>query len=178
MVQTIAKDFDPSDLSSAGPPIFVRKVTRRHHWRGDEAMTNDERVEHAAAAVFTNDGGRVSVFKVDNAEDFHRIAIGLNSGRGSLKEQLDILGITSADIEASGLRLEKTEGETACLHANERHYDLIYDEAAIEWLVRHLIEQGRLDHRYKKQMERAAHAALAIGCRATESTLPNCLCQS
>ncbi|MCC5786070.1 MAG: hypothetical protein JJU33_05155 [Phycisphaerales bacterium] len=177
MAKSIAEDFDPSGLSSAGPPIFVRKVSRRRHWRGEDGMTLDERIHHAAAEVFTNDDGRVSVFKVENADDFYRVAIGLNSGRGSLKEQLEILGITPGDIEASGLALEQTPGDTDCLHANARHYDIIHDDAAIERLVRRLVDQGRLDHRYKKQMERAAQSALAIGCRATESTLPQCQCE-
>ncbi len=177
METTIAEDFDPSGLLSAGPPIFVRKVSRRRHWRCD-GMTPEERVRHAAAEVFTNDDGRVSVFKVENADDFHRVAVGLNSGRSNLSEQLEILGITPEDIKASGLAIERTRGDTACLHANERHYDIIHEEHAIERLVRRLIGNGRLDQRYKRQMERAAQAALAIGCRATASTLPSCQCQT
>jgi len=178
MAQTIAEAFDPSGLSSAGPPVFVRKVPKRRHWRGKDGMSVEERVRHAAAEVFRNDGGRVSVFRVENADDLHRVAIGLNSGRSSLTEQLDILGITPEDIEACDLAMERTPGDTKCLHANERHYDIMHDDDAIERLVRRLIDQDRRDHRYKKQMNGAAQAARDIGCRATETTQPRCQCQT
>lgn len=179
MAKVIAEDFEPSVLSSAGTPIYVRKVSRRRHWRGEEGETSDERVRRAAAEVFTNDGGRVSVFKVENADDLRRVAIGLNSGRSSLTEQLDILGITQEDITVSGLDLERTVGSTACLHANARHYDIIHNDAAIERLVRRLVEQDRHDIRYnKKQMARAAEAAATIGCQATNPRSHRCECQT
>lgn len=178
MAATITEEFDPAGLASSGPPFYVRKVPRRRHWRGGDGMSIDQRVSHAAAEVFPSDDGRVSVFRVEDAIDLYRVAIGLNSGRGSLAEQLELLGITSSDLESAGVTVEQTPGDTSCLHANARHYDLIHDDAAIERLVRRLIEDGRQDHRYKKQMKLAAETALAIGCRATDSELPNCECQS
>lgn len=178
MAATIAEEFDPADLASSGPPFYIRKVPRRRHWRGDDGMSVDERVRNAVVEVFPSDEGRVSVFRVENAVDLYRVAIGLNSGRGSLAEQLELLGITSKDLESAGLSVEQTPGDTACLHANARHYDLIHDEAAIERLVRQLIEDDRQDHRYKKQMKLAAEAALKIGCRAAESELTSCECES
>ena len=117
------------------------------------------------------------MFRVEDATDLHRIAIGLNSNRGSLTEQLEVLGITPEDIETSGLVLEQTPGDTQCHHANSRHYDIIHDEAAIEQLVRILVESGREDHRFKKQMKRAAEAAQMIGCHATKSDDSACQCQ-
>lgn len=179
MAATIAEEFDPADLASSGPPLYIRKVPRRRHWRGDDGMSADDRVKNAVSRVFPSDEGRVSVFRVENAIDLCRVVIGLNSGRGSLAEQLELLGITSSDLESAGVSVEQTPGDTACIHANAHHYDLIHDDAAIERLVRLLVENGRQDHRYKRhQMKLAAETALAIGCRATESELPSCECES
>jgi len=141
-------------------------------------MSVEERIKQAAKEVFPNDEGRVSVFRVETVEDLQRVTIGLNSGRASLNEQLDLLGITPEDINACGLTMQQTPGDTACNHANGLHYDIDHDETGIKKLVRRLIDNERWDDRFTTtQMNRAVEAAREIGCHGTESTRQMCQCE-
>lgn len=171
--------FDPSGLASVDPPYYIRKIDRRRDWRGDETMARDAKVENAVAKVFPSDDGKISVFRIEGAHDLHRVAIGMNSYRPSLRERLDLLCITPDEFAEVGLHLEQSPGETNCFHANGLHYDIIYDQKAIKLLVNNLRNRTRKCGRLTEgKMKIAAQSALKIGCRATDSDRSSCECET
>lgn len=177
MAASIAEEFDPKRFASVDPPFFIRKVDRSGHWRLDDTISLDERIDTAADEVFPNENGRVSVFKVETADDLCRIAIGINSGRSRLHEELRLLCFKPEELNAARIRLEASLGDTSCYYANSCHYDIFHQDRAIRDLIGALFSADReLSKLKKKAMLCAEEYAESIGCRAANTDLAECLC--
>lgn len=156
------------------PPFYVRKIDRSGWWSETGGLSERE----IAGKVFPpEEDGAVSVFRVENEVDLRRVAIGLNSRRSSLHEELVLLPIRPDELKEIPLR--KTLGDTLCLHANNCHYDAVFgDEGAAVALVRALRARGRSVRKLKsKEMKSHSEEAERDGCRATSSVRPQCVCQ-
>ena len=169
-------EFDPQRVVNLVPPIFVRKVDRRSHWRND---SNGNAIQSTLGKVFPEGNGAVSMFRVETCEDFFRVAIGLNSYRSSLTEELFLLCISNDELQNSGLDFHPAIGKTKCEHANQCHFNIVFHGDRFSHLIRMLVNSQReLLKLNKKMMGRAENQATLIGCRATNSCLNICECQS
>jgi hypothetical protein len=175
----VEADFDPCALASLSPPFFVRSLERQWHWNGKPEFSHHERVTVARSEVFPSADGWVSVWLIDTPQDFYRVALGINSGRMRLHEKLALLCMTPAELETAGLLYVFEAAQTACLHANQRHFNIKYEEEGILNLINLLIDAKRRHCPISEpKMKSVIKHASAEGCRATETTLPDCRCET
>jgi hypothetical protein len=162
-------------------PALVRKVDRAGHWRETTDDGSDAKTTSANHVFPRDDDGTVSVYLAHNSTDLERIAIGLNSRRSSLTEEIRLLVFTQAEVEAAGLTLVVSNGDTRCAHVNTLHRGIAHQSESIQSLVDALMAARRDPIRLKKsQMLAAVAAASQIGCRAVVQleTTTSCQCES
>ena len=178
MGSTAPKVFDEGFESGIAFPAYVRKVDRASHWRGRDDDTEDKRVEHIISRVFPNADGGVSVFLVKCETDLARVSIGLNSGRSSRSERLLLLWVKAEELCDAGLNVVQAPGDTSCDHANRRHYNIHYNKEALVTVALRLVSADRdIVTLTKGKMRQIVNYGESIGCRATETKLPSCLCK-
>jgi hypothetical protein len=80
-------------------------------------------------------------------------------------------------MESCGISLAPSLGETACLGANRRHFDLYATEEQIMTLCANAMRAGRNAGRLNKSnMRPIVEKARSDGCRAVVTESPHCIC--
>jgi len=165
------------EILGVPPPVFVRKLVRASHW-GDSDDEIQQRVNIAVSDVFRSDGsGSFSVYLVERDLDLHRVAIGMNANRDSLMERLALVAFSQQEVDSCGIVATELLGETKCLHANRRHFDLSATESQLGKLCRTAMEAGRPAGRLnKRHLRPIVEQAEEDGCRAAVNGSEHCAC--
>ena len=123
-------------------PFFLRKLPRKNSW-GDSSTPLDRRVEEVVRTVFLRDPKPYSLFQVATDEELRRVTMGVNSGRGSLKEDVAYIPILAEELAAAGIRVDQTVGDTRCVLANRLHRDIPAEDASLRNLCRMILQAQR-----------------------------------
>ena len=73
--------------------------------------------------------------------EFHRVAIGLNSNRSSLHEEIFFVAFTEDEVSEFGI--EETPGDTGCRCANRCHVDITLTDAELLALCGRVLDNNR-----------------------------------
>ncbi len=165
-------------LTGLAGPIYFRKIPRRTHW-GTSADLIEQRILKTVSNLFKEENNIFSFYRAENVDDLARIALGLNSTRvhGSMKEQIDFISFSEAELLSTGAHVTHTKGNTNCLRANYLHVDVVADISKLEELCRNAFNgnrnAGRLTESWmKKQLCNIKFAT----CQAITSMLDGCDC--
>ena len=163
-------------------PFYVRKLARKSHWAIDAA--DDERIASVVSNVFSevdadDNWNDLSFYVVNQDSDLHKIAIGLNSNRSSLREQLDLVAFTADELEACDLVPVSTPGQTACGCTNRLHVDIRVTTETISNLCRAAFSNSRQSGRLKKNpMQAIIDSLTTTNCDAIVGPDPTCAFQT
>jgi hypothetical protein len=161
-------------------PLFVRKIDRAGHWRATNDAGEDRRPQASQDVFPCDDDGTVSVFLASSEADLDRIAMGLNSRRASLSEELRLLTFTKDEALQAGIEFGASTGDTLCRFTNQVHYGLRHDVVAMSLLTNRLFAESRQLVKFSKnKMKVAADAALRENCHAHPARLAahRCRCE-
>ncbi len=179
MGSSTSKVFDAGFEFDIEFPAFVRKVDKPNDWRERDDDTADKRVERIVSRVFRNAEGGVSVFLTKCETDLARVSIGLNSGRSSLSERLLLLWVKPGELLDAGLNVAQAPGDTLCDHANRCHHNIDYSQEALAAVALKLVSARRdIVTLTPSRMKDMIAYAESIGCNATDTELPSCVCES
>lgn len=158
----------PPSLAQAGlnGPLFLRKLPRKNSW-GDPATPIDQRVADVVQAVFLQDPKPYSLFQVASDEDLRRVTMGINGGRGSLREDVHYIPILPTDLSAVRIDPSLSTGDTRCHLANRLHFDIAAEPDQLRDLCRTLLHEERKVLSMKRnQLEPWAEQTRSEGCLA------------
>ena len=154
-------------------PVFIRKLTRKSHW-GDDSVQED-RLGPALSNMFDASDSTFSFYRVETVTQLAQVAIGLNSKRGSLREQIDFVPFTEAEI--SGLRLVQNKGETECDAANKLHVDVVAGIQELSAMCEMAMKNKRLAGRLSKNwIAGKLNEPQLSNCHAITKTKTSCIC--
>jgi len=160
-------------------PYFLRKLTRKRHW-GDPKDPFEDRIRDAVSEVFKEDPdapGRYSVYRAESDIDLQRIAGGMNSRRGSLKENIDLVAFLPSELGTLAIHAECSLGETKCVAANKLHFDLLADRTALTKLCRNAMKAQRAATRVsKKDMATIIKTLESANCQVVSVGNEACSC--
>lgn len=159
-------------------PAFVRKLTRKSHW-GDASDPIEERLASALEDVFSSsEGPEYSLYQVATETDLRRVAIGMNSGRDSLTENVDLVAFLPEDLSACGITATNViENATNCHHANRLHFNIHATREQLTGLCMNAMASERLAGRLSKgTMKCVVNAAEVDGCLAIDPASTQCDC--
>lgn len=126
------------------PPVFIRKLGRCGHWgaEDDDIVTRSNEV---ALKIFRGAGDLgISMYRVNTDDDLRRVVLGLNTARGSLTENVPLVGFAVAELNALHIEARLAPGNLPCPHANSLHYDLVAADEQLADLCRSAMEKGRV----------------------------------
>ncbi len=158
-------------------PVLVRKINRARHWDNTNSSL-DDKLEYVDDVFLPDEHDTYSLYLVKSDVDLHRVAIGFNSLRGSLFEDLHLLGFKIDEIEQSDMvwSLHRDDA-TLCFGANKLHVNVVASRDSVRLLCRLALqasrERGRLN---KGKMKTLARLVGDHGCRAVEKTSNSCEC--
>jgi hypothetical protein len=167
------------DVLGESAPLLIRKIPRAGHW----GVATDElpaRLSLALTKVFSpGDGDQHSLYLVESDTDLHRIAIGLNSNRDSLFENLDLVGFRPDELQACNIAWTATIGTTKCSAANNRHQDITAMSQQLEALCKAAMTAGRICGRLTKgKMKTIVESHQDFGCYAIDAKSTQCKCEA
>ena len=153
-------------------PIFLRRVARPTPWK--QALLTGEIAN--VTGYLIEEGGKVSLWQVQNDLDLRRVAIAVNESRESFTEKIEFLPILPDELTAVGATCEQTRGETECAAAAQLHYDATIDGEKGHRIIAQLVGTGReLARCTRGQMALAYQESLEDGCFAvSDSTTCRC----
>jgi hypothetical protein len=129
---------------SVPAPVFIRKLRRRSDW-GQPTDEQNQRVKDAVDKLFrSQQESEISVYLVSTDEDLRRIALGLNAGRGSLREAVPLIAFLPAELEKLNIQVNQTAGNLPCSHANRLHRDIIATDDQLTELCQTAMNSGRI----------------------------------
>ena len=133
-----------SGVLQVAAPVFVRKLGRRGHWGESADADQPARLRDAVEKVFlTPREQAISVYLVNTDDDLRRVALGMNAGRGSLKEAVPFVAFLPTEVRAAGIVMRQTPGDLPCDHANRIHYDWVATDAQLAALCEAAMNAGR-----------------------------------
>jgi hypothetical protein len=108
-----------------------------------------------------------------------RVTMGVNSGRGSLKEDVAYIPILADELAAAGIRVDQTAGDTRCHLANRLHRDIPAEDASLRNLCRMILQAQRQVLSLKRnQLIAWEEKTKAEGCLADKGSarcsVPDC----
>lgn len=162
------------------PPVFVRKLVRRSHW-GNSTDDLQQRVSKAVSDIFASEPGEgFSVYLVEEDEDLYRVAVALNGNRSSLSENLDLLAFARQEIEACGISVIQSPGETKCISANSGHFDFHATPEQLSQLCQNAMNTKREAARLggRREMRSIIERMTKDGCHAVVTDSPHCVCEN
>ena len=162
-------------LTGIEGPVFIRKLTRKSHW-GDTNTEQESRLSFALSNMFCdNEGSKFSFYRAESVIELAQMAIGLNSNRGSLKEQIDF--VPFSEEELSGLELVQTPGETNCYAANKLHFDVVAKIQLLSDLCKVAMQNNRMAVRLSKNwLEKKLNEPRISNCYAITKIADKCKC--
>lgn len=163
------------EIAGTPGPIFVRKIPRKTHWGSDD-VDIEERVKFAISHIFREEN-TFSFYRAESVLDLGRIAIGLNSTRVSLKEQIDFIAFLESELISGDLTISKVPGETKCRYANNLHVDVTASHEQIAHLCRIAMQTKRKASRLSERwIAKRINAAEFELCDAITSFPGRCNC--
>ena len=146
-------------------PLYIRKLARRNHW-GDVNEESGVRLPHAVQQIFADDGDIYSLFRVSSPLDVMKAAVGFNSKRSKLTEQLDIIAFTQDEFDLAGITVKPTPGDTNCECANNYHVDATASEISLSTLCSIAMTRKRQAFRFRERLMGEIVSQLT-SCKAT-----------
>lgn len=154
-------------------PVFIRKLTRKSHW-GDDSVQKD-RLGLAVSNMFNASDSTFSFYRVETVTQLAQVAIGLNSNRDSLREQIDFVPFTEAEL--NGLRVVENKGETACDAANKLHVDVIAQIQELSDMCEMAMINKRIARRLSKTwIDGKLNEPQLSNCHAITKAKNSCIC--
>ncbi len=168
-----AKDSVSIDTLANGfeGPLYIRKLTRKSHW-GIDSDEIEHRLKTSILEVFSDEGDVYSFFKVCSTSDIFKAAIGFNSRRSRLNEQLDVIAFTQSEFDRAGVVTNATPGDTNCDCANANHVDVTASSEVLRQLCTAAMENRREAFRFSRTLMSEIVSELQT-CRAI-STAAEC----
>ena len=104
----------------------------------------------------------MSLYRIDDEDEFESVVVGLASSRDNFAN-LDYAILDESAIHSAAITLVKTDGNTPCDKANMLHYDL--QELTVDKVVNlaQSISEGYLDRIPKKEIENRVRKAMESG---------------
>lgn len=163
-----------------GYPILVRKLDKKSTW-GDVSDVSGDRIEHIASHVFPAAESQFSLYQVNSDDELKRVVVGLNSYRQRLRDKIDFVAFTHAEITTAGLSIVDSPGNTLCDAANRLHVDIVAPSpghAAFRRLCAKVVEAHRPTFRISRVKAREMVGELKqYGCHVFEANT-DCPCNS
>jgi len=118
---------------------------------------------------------KISFYRADSIIELAQMAIGLNSNRGSLKEQIDF--VPFSEEELTGLELVQTLGETNCYAANKLHFDVVAKIQSLSDLCKVAMQNNRMAVRLSRNwLEKKLDEPRLSNCYAITKIADKCTC--
>lgn len=159
-------------------PSLVRKLDKKSDW-GHASSPTIGRASTAAAKVFPRAKDAYSFYRVNSYDDLAKVVIGLNSNRNRLKEKMDLIAFTEAELLACDISISETQGKTTCKTANSMHVDahsMSFD--SFIGLCGNSMDGNRESFRISKtEVGNMLGFLEDLGCEAVPDN-SNCSCQS
>lgn len=166
------------EIVGVTPPVYIRKLPKKSCWgHADDALA--ARLPAAVDDGFKEgDDARYSVFLVENDDDLHRVLLGLNSTRQKLTERIPVVAFLPDELQSFGITMERTDGKTLCLHANQLHFDIIAQRDHLTALCEQAMSASRSAANVTKNQLKALVEPLGLfGCHAVGKS-SSCQCEA
>lgn len=167
----------PTSLFDVKPPVLVRKLNRLAHWKGREGQSIEERAEYCYEESFREDSDGISLFRIEDGEDFASVIVGINGtpGRG-IDERSHFAVFQECEFAEYKLTLSEEAGDTNCHHANQLHRNLKGERTSVLRLIQKCMENQLKPKRPSKASMRTAITHMeSKGCDVL--TPPDTLCE-
>lgn len=162
------------DISGCDGLVYFRKLGRSSHWNSDLELF--ERVTAAVEKAFPEDG-TYSFYSVSTVDELKRVAVGLNSGRSSLIEDIYGVFFLPSEVQSTGATIEISSGNTRCHGANKLHLDVIATKDQIRVLCETAMLAQRPSVKLSKSRIKEYVAALErIHCSVFTERQADCVC--
>lgn len=163
-------------------PVLIHKIDKKSYWIISDDL--DDRAREAVNLIFNNEDDLYSFWKIGSDQELSSVAMSINAGRGSLKEQIDFIWVAPEEIERIGIELiPKLEGE--CFQSQKLHYDAILNKSLALELCKYLMsaddggshqDSGRVLRLKKGKMKRIAAYMESKACRVFLLPETDCEC--
>lgn len=163
-----------SEQLPTGTPVLVRKLRRKRHWHSS-ASTPDEQLTEIVREVFLYDVRPFSLFQVGSEAELDRVALALNAGRASRSEECNFVYFKTDEVQAAGIPLFQTPGDTPCKLVNHLHFDSQATEGQLRTLLGLARTAGRgVSRRTEGNMKKFIVQATAEQCLAAVPDSTEC----
>jgi hypothetical protein len=168
----VSEPLSVSKLGVVSEPVFVRKITRRNNWE-TPLLENDP---DSGAAIFLDEESSTSLWRVQTDVEFRRVALAMNEGRCSLREELFLLPIKQEHFESLTPQPFSWPGVTDCAVAKQLHYEIKLDQSQRVALAKVLIDANRKSVKCTRgEMAAATVLSTDEGCLTAVDTPIECL---
>lgn len=171
----------PPSLPDLGiqPGSYIRKLDNRNHWNGysdDTDLTTASRL--AAEKVFQEKGEKYSLWHVSTEQEFYGVVASLTANATPRDRNIDFISIAETELKEAGVKVENIS-EGACLRVKHLHVDARINPTVAQNLCYTLMSNQRKAQRCPKTSTISIlEYQQQIGCRATNTSLPTCTCET
>lgn len=157
-------------------PVYIRKIDARTHWAPEDCNSPEERAKRVADKLFKD--SIYSIWRVTSDSEFYGLIASLSAGRDSKEKNIDFIWITEDELKEVGITPEqKLEGK--CLYVQKLHYNAKIDNTKAEILCYKMLRKDREAQRCQKKITISIlQHQEELGCKATNSNLPKCACET
>jgi hypothetical protein len=174
---SVEEDFEIARHLGISFPCYVRKIDRPSH-AGQPDDAPERRANAIRENVLSEEGGVISVFRVNSGEEVARAALAINFARfgHDRLEDLTLIAFTEDDLE--GVDKQQTSDTFVCGWAQRNHWNLMVSDEKVQMRVAtRAVRRTNVKERFsKKKMNAASEAARANGCRSVLIASRGCIC--
>jgi len=163
-------------------PLYIHKIDRPSYWKFSDDF--ERRVDDAVSHIFKDSEHLYSFWRIASSMDLYCVAASLNAKRDSPEEDIPFIWLTDLEMGEFGLEPAPSE-EGVCLHATSLHVDILIPPEQARALCHGLMlkelkfsEERSRKYREKKHMKEIVALLKAEGCKAYQTNLEFCSCQS
>ena len=168
--------FNPLVAIEMAAPCFVRKVDTMSDCGRDE-QTPEHRVPDILQKLLRLDpDGCLSIYKIEDALSLARVSLAINESLARHLTQ-DLILVAFSVNELNGIDCPQSDGQSRCVFAKKRHYDLKPTEHQRLDLAALLAQRQRMPKKLGDSRLKKAKAELMVhGCRSLASASIICKC--
>ena len=152
------------------------RVTRQGRWLKypDLDWLQPNEIQSDALLDLQTKGNRLSVYKIEDAEDAKQIAIALASNR-DYPDNLDYAVFDDTTLVSTGIAISQQDGDTPHYKVNELHYDVSNLTVERLTVLAHAISKGAHVRVLRKVIEAEIQEAMRAGVLDEDKMKPKLL---
>ncbi|NER01038.1 MAG: hypothetical protein F6K30_30835 [Cyanothece sp. SIO2G6] len=161
------------------PGSFIRKLDNRNHWNAYKDETDAASASLLIAAkVFKDKGNIYSLWWVYTDQEFYGVVALLTENATPRDRKIDFIWILEHELQEVGIACRNVS-EGSCLHVENLHFDAEIDSGMAQQLCHILWTRNREAKRcLKENTIQILEHQQNLGCKATETSLENCECET